>query len=248
MLSFCMVVHTEPRSDATYPRRPVSPSPRDLCGLGAGVYPEPSRRVLDCSFSFVFSDFQLSTFDLQPPLFPRSFPCHTSENSPVNPLAATLMDLPASVANKGLTVWLSPLDATLTKNRGVGVLWSFLLVSPYLYVATTYLLCLSLLRKLPGVYPKFPFWKGMYSQRSNRSTFKPSNDPLVPLQPNAFGATIPKGTRILHHPGKQLRSPRCLRIRERISETARCRSRSQTPIRSGLQVVPGDNVLTQRAF
>src|SRR6266852_7536541 len=30
------------------------------------------------------------------------------------------MDLPASVANKRLTVWLSPLDATLTKNRGVG--------------------------------------------------------------------------------------------------------------------------------
>src|SRR5712692_7773055 len=37
----------------------------------------------------------------------------------VSPLAATLMDLPASVANKRLTVGLSPLDATLTKNRGV---------------------------------------------------------------------------------------------------------------------------------
>ncbi len=39
----------------------------------------------------------------------------------LSPLAATLMELPASVANKGLTVWLSPLDATLTKNMGVGV-------------------------------------------------------------------------------------------------------------------------------
>ena len=39
---------------------------------------------------------------------------------PVNPLTATLMDLPASVANKRLTVWLNPLDATLTKNRGGG--------------------------------------------------------------------------------------------------------------------------------
>jgi hypothetical protein len=29
------------------------------------------------------------------------------------------MYLPASVANKRLTAWLSPLDATLTKNRGV---------------------------------------------------------------------------------------------------------------------------------
>src|SRR5882724_9955094 len=38
----------------------------------------------------------------------------------VSPLAATLMDLPASVANKRLTAELNPLDATLTKNRGVG--------------------------------------------------------------------------------------------------------------------------------
>jgi len=37
----------------------------------------------------------------------------------LTPLAATLMDLPASVANKRLTTWLTPLDATLTENRGV---------------------------------------------------------------------------------------------------------------------------------
>ena len=36
--------------------------------------------------------------------------------------------------------------------------------------------------------------------------------PSVPLQPNAFGATIRKGTRFLRDPGKQLRSSRCLRI------------------------------------
>src|SRR5216684_5102873 len=36
----------------------------------------------------------------------------------LSPLDATLMDLPASVANKGLTAWLNPLDATLTKSRG----------------------------------------------------------------------------------------------------------------------------------
>jgi hypothetical protein len=39
----------------------------------------------------------------------------------INPLAATLMDLPASVANKRLTSRLNPLDATFTKIRGVGV-------------------------------------------------------------------------------------------------------------------------------
>src|SRR5713226_3234341 len=38
----------------------------------------------------------------------------------LSPLAATLMDPPASVANKRLTAQLSPLDATLTKNRGWG--------------------------------------------------------------------------------------------------------------------------------
>src|SRR5437016_1566204 len=31
-------------------------------------------------------------------------------------------------------------------------------VLPYRYVASTYLLCLPLLRKLPGVCPKFPIW------------------------------------------------------------------------------------------
>src|SRR5713101_6051920 len=57
---------------------------------------------------------------LTPP--PKS--SHPSQSLPrqqsasVSPLAATLMDLPASVANKRLTVGLSPLDATLTKNRG----------------------------------------------------------------------------------------------------------------------------------
>ena len=42
-------------------------------------------------------------------------------------------------------------------------------------------------------------------------TLKHSNVPPVPLQRKVFGATICKGTGFLHHPGKQLRSPRCLR-------------------------------------
>src|SRR4029077_20087700 len=37
---------------------------------------------------------------------------------PITPLAATLMNLPISVANKGLTASLNPLDATLTRNQG----------------------------------------------------------------------------------------------------------------------------------
>jgi hypothetical protein len=92
------------------------------------------------------------------------------------------------------------------------------------------------LTKIAGCVPKVPILEGGVLPTFKRSTFKPSNDPLVPLQPKAFGATIPKGTRILHHPGKQLRSPRCLRIRERTSGTVHQRSRSQ--------VVPGSTVLT----
>src|SRR5882762_10534962 len=42
------------------------------------------------------------------------------QNAPITPLAATLMNLPASVENKRLTVELSPLAATLTKTRGWG--------------------------------------------------------------------------------------------------------------------------------
>jgi hypothetical protein len=38
----------------------------------------------------------------------------------LSPLAATLIALPASVANKGLMAQLKPLDATLTKNQGWG--------------------------------------------------------------------------------------------------------------------------------
>ncbi len=45
--------------------RPAS-SRRDLCSL--------SDSALDCSFSFVFPNFQLSTFNFQPPLLPKSFP------------------------------------------------------------------------------------------------------------------------------------------------------------------------------
>src|SRR5712691_7185746 len=67
--------------------------------------------------------------------------------------------------------------------------------------------------------------------------------PSVPLQPTALGATIGKGARILHHPGKQLRSPRCLRIesghRELFDDVP-----GHTPTRSGSQVVPGSSVLT----
>src|SRR5260370_24905733 len=41
------------------------------------------------------------------------------QSAPVNPLAATLMDLPASVANKRLTVWAKPFRCNTYKKQGV---------------------------------------------------------------------------------------------------------------------------------
>jgi hypothetical protein len=121
---------------ATQPRPLVSPSTRDLCGRRLPGLPRASREpgrnasALDCYFSFVLSNLQLSAFDSQ--LFP-----------PLSPLSATLMDLPVSVANKRLTAWLSPLSATLTKNTGWGVFFPFWNVSPAQYpsvFSTTYAL------------------------------------------------------------------------------------------------------------
>jgi len=47
-------------------------------------------------------------------------PLHSHQHAALTPLAATLIHSPASVANKGLTETLNPLDATLTKKRGGG--------------------------------------------------------------------------------------------------------------------------------
>ncbi len=67
-------------------------------GSHTGSLPQPCRGAgacaellgaLDRSFSFVFSSFQLSTFDFQPPLSSKSFICHTCEISPVSPIIAT---------------------------------------------------------------------------------------------------------------------------------------------------------------
>jgi hypothetical protein len=45
---------------------------------------------------------------------------HRQHRAPLSPLPATLTDHPVSAANKRLTATLTPLDATLTKNRGEG--------------------------------------------------------------------------------------------------------------------------------
>src|SRR5260370_41659880 len=68
--------------------------------------------------------FLTSRWPYPPPPIGDPDPVGTLSWSPptiaLTPLAATLMDLPASVANKKFTVCLSPLDATFTKTREEG--------------------------------------------------------------------------------------------------------------------------------
>src|SRR5712664_1406529 len=67
---------------------------------------------------------------------------------------------------------------------------------------------------------KHPGWGYLRSPRSTLSeattTLRTSHQsplwPSVPLQPNVLGATIGIAKRNLQDPGKQLRSPRCLRL------------------------------------
>src|SRR6266481_10170203 len=146
-----------------------------------------------------------------------------SQRSGLNPLECAFMDkhrvLPVFDRNRPPS---SSLDATLTRmlisvhSKGLKVI-----VNPFR--CNTY-------RKYGG------------RDLANASTPRLSASCVTPapLQRRAFGATICKGTGFLHHPGKQLRSPRCLRLRERTSGTA--------GVWSPLQGVPGYNVLTQRAF
>jgi hypothetical protein len=111
--------------------------------LSSPVYPSPEPRTIESRPRYapsVSSAFSLSSA-FNPVLSPAfndptdqhpnaiqspSKACHPrplpsrQHRAPLSPLAATLMDHPASVANKRLTENLTPLDATLTKNRGEG--------------------------------------------------------------------------------------------------------------------------------
>src|SRR5204862_5979701 len=106
-----------------------------------------------------------------------------------------------------LTVQLSPLAATLTKNsRGGGAM-----VFPGRTSMPVRCHVLSrlfaTLRKTAGCVTQLSHSGRGVLPTFKPSSFKPSNDPLVPLQPNALGATIGNDTRIFHDPGKQVRSP-----------------------------------------
>jgi hypothetical protein len=80
----------------------------------------PFRPALPNLLTFQRSNVP-TIFDLTPSKPPHPNPLLScQQTASVNPLFATLTKLPASVANKRLTEGLTLLDATLTKNRGVG--------------------------------------------------------------------------------------------------------------------------------
>ena len=116
MLSFHVFVATHPRRSLDSFSRPTStphhPYPKSH-GITSFTDPHPLSSVVSYRFKNMAGRGILVLS-----LFITSLLHYLLASSSLSPLAATLMDLRASVANKRLTAWLSPLDATLTKNRG----------------------------------------------------------------------------------------------------------------------------------
>ena len=101
----------------------LSPLPATLTKT-AGVYTNNSRSGTHLPVNHSsFISLACANQDSQPICFcapPAMRP--SIATIPLSSLAATLMDLPACVANKRLTVLLNSLDATLTKTGGGGLL------------------------------------------------------------------------------------------------------------------------------
>src|ERR1700687_4045712 len=106
-----------------------APMPSSLCALRLCVQLSTSQRSnLPLRAPFLFTSLPphfLTSRSPYPPApikdpDPVGTPSWLLATDGLSLLAATLMDLPASVPNKRLTAWLNPLDATLTKNRGWG--------------------------------------------------------------------------------------------------------------------------------
>jgi len=118
MLSFHVFVATHPRRSLDSFSRPTStphhPYPKSH-GITSFTDPHPLSSVVSYRFKNMAGEGHSRSKSVH--YVVTSLP-HLLASSSLSPLAATLMDLRASVANKRLTAWLSPLDATLTKNRG----------------------------------------------------------------------------------------------------------------------------------
>jgi hypothetical protein len=93
-------------------------SPRKSHGITSFADPHPLNPVEPYRYKIRGSGGFFCSSDFRPSNFHRL--------GPLNPLAATLVDLPASVANKRLTARLNPLDATNYKKHrgGAARLWN----------------------------------------------------------------------------------------------------------------------------
>src|SRR6266849_1097299 len=124
---------------------------------------------LPLCFLFLFTSLPPDFLTSRSPYPPAPTPQASLPTIALSPLGATLMDVPASVANKRLTARLSSLDATLTRNGGhvLQTKYFFSVLAPFACpclpssVRSSKFripqpLCLPLLRKLPGVYQQFP--------------------------------------------------------------------------------------------
>jgi len=127
----------------------------------------------------------------------RVLPVFSRIRLALNPLYATCTSAPASVDSKWFTGRLSFLESAFTPNTGEGPC------------------CLRSVSLCPC--GKRGLSIGL---RSGLCAGAPVATPSVPLQRKAFGATIRKGTGFLHDPRKQLRSPRCLRLRADIGDSS----------------------------
>ncbi len=110
MLSFCMVVHTEPQSDATHSRRTVSPSARDLCGL--------SVSALDCSHSVSYGRLDLSPLKCALADKRRVLPVFSRNRQHSSPLEATLMSILVGVDSKRSIVKPKSFRCNIYKKHG----------------------------------------------------------------------------------------------------------------------------------
>src|SRR5260370_15467186 len=187
--SFC-VLHRSPRVAFAFSGRiPLTFSAKSFC-LNLFADPHPLNPVPSILYKNIGG---------RRTKFPNSFAARAREISrclDLSPLEYAVSDkhhvLPVFRRNRPYS---SPLEATL-----VSPLVS--VDSKRLAEITKSFRCNTYKKHGEAVFPTF---------QRQRSTFKPSNVPSVPLQPSAFGATIHKGTRFLRDPRKELRSPRCLR-------------------------------------
>jgi hypothetical protein len=117
MLSSPVYVNTETRSAALHPRQPIS---RVRLSFFSFCPSQPSNlQTFQRANALSASRTQLLDAIQTPSnaCHPRPLPSR-QHRSPLSPLSAPLTDHRTSVANKRLTENLTPLDATLTKNRG----------------------------------------------------------------------------------------------------------------------------------